>query len=44
MMPPSPPEKQSEKPTAYHRMVVTPRETKLWIMIESTFLRPTRPP
>ena len=44
MMPPSPPEKQREKPTAYQRMVVTPMETKLWIMMDSTFLRPTRPP
>src|SRR5712692_1412161 len=38
------PLKQSEKPNAHHSTVVQPMDTKLWIMIARTFLRPTRPP
>ncbi len=38
------PEKHMEKPTAHQSTVVQPMETKLWIMMASTFLRPTRPP
>ena len=38
------PEKQSEKPKAHHSTVVQPIETKLCIMIASTFFRPTSPP
>ena len=44
MIPPSPPLKQRENPTEYQRMVVTPMETKLWIMTLRTFPRPTSPP
>ncbi len=38
------PLKQSEKPQTHQSTVVQPIETKLCIMIASTFLRPTRPP
>ena len=44
MTPPSPPLNTSEKPQAHQRKVVQPMDTKLWIMMASTFLRPTRPP
>jgi hypothetical protein len=38
------PEKQREKPNAHQSTVVQPMETKLCIMIDSTFRRPTSPP
>ena len=38
------PLKQSEKPNAHQITVVQPIETKLCIMMASTFFRPTRPP
>ncbi len=38
------PLKHIEKPQRYHRTVVQPIETKLCIMIASTFFRPTSPP
>ena len=38
------PLKHSENPNSHQRMVVRPMETKLWIMIARTFLRPTSPP
>jgi hypothetical protein len=38
------PEKQSENPKAHHKTVVQPIETKLCIMMASTFFRPTSPP
>ena len=38
------PLKQTEKPNAHHNTVVQPIDTKLWIIIASTFLRPTSPP
>ncbi len=44
MTPPSPPLKQREYPYAHQMMVVTPMDTKLWIMMVRTFLRPTSPP
>ena len=44
MIAPSPPLKQREYPKANQMTVVTPIETKLWIMIASTFFLPTSPP
>ena len=44
MTPPTSPEKHSEYPHTYQTTVVQHSDTKLWIMIASTFLRPTRPP
>ncbi len=38
------PLKHIEKPHTHHSTVVQPIETKLWIMMARTFLRPTRPP
>ncbi len=38
------PEKHSENPNTHQSTVVQPIETKLWIMMASTFFRPTRPP
>ena len=38
------PLKHIEKPTAHQMIVVQPIETKLWIMMASTFFRPTSPP
>ena len=44
MIPAVSPEKHSEYPTANQMIVVQPIDTKLCIMIASTFLRPTSPP
>ena len=38
------PLKHIEKPQSHQRTVVQPIETKLWIMMARTFLRPTSPP
>ena len=38
------PEKHIEYPQMNHKTVVKPMDTKLCIIMERTFLRPTRPP